>query len=175
MGCECCGLPPYAPRPRGRGGGRLGPVFTRRALIGRGASGRSPRALGGDWDAPGGRFWTRGHLASWSVARASPVWLTAFPLPCPLQVLASFDGVYHSAVVIEARRLDTPSEGGAEYYVHYANQNTRLDEWVPAGRVRAAGAAAPSDDQQVRCVLGWFCRYAAACGLAQAAGAAECC
>eukprot|EP00243_Klebsormidium_subtile_P006293 TRINITY_DN2644_c0_g1_i1.p1 TRINITY_DN2644_c0_g1~~TRINITY_DN2644_c0_g1_i1.p1 ORF type:complete len:634 (-),score=132.24 TRINITY_DN2644_c0_g1_i1:213-1868(-) len=53
--------------------------------------------------------------------------------------LASFDQSYHMAEVIERRKH---RKGGQyDYYIHYLDQNKRLDEWLPPSKVEPWTAA----------------------------------
>lgn len=46
--------------------------------------------------------------------------------------LSSWDNLYHNAEIVDRR--DT--KAGAEYYVHYLDQNKRLDEWALCTRLK---------------------------------------
>lgn len=46
--------------------------------------------------------------------------------------LSSWDNFYHSAEIVDRR--DT--QAGTEYYVHYLDQNKRLDEWIVSSRLQ---------------------------------------
>jgi hypothetical protein len=49
---------------------------------------------------------------------------------------ASWDGNRRRATVIE-HRVASDGGGGVEYYVHYAELNKRLDEWIDGDGVEA--------------------------------------
>lgn len=54
-----------------------------------------------------------------------------YDIGCYVHCLSSWDNVYHLAEIMDQRE----SKDGTEYYVHYNDQNKRLDEWVSFTRL----------------------------------------
>lgn len=54
-----------------------------------------------------------------------------YDIGCYVHCLSSWDNVYHLAEIMDQRE----SKDGIEYYVHYNDQNKRLDEWVSFTRL----------------------------------------
>ncbi|XP_057835864.1 histone acetyltransferase of the MYST family 1 isoform X2 [Cryptomeria japonica] len=54
-----------------------------------------------------------------------------YDVGCNVLCLSKWDNIYHSAEIMDRR----DSRAGIEYYVHYLDQNKRLDEWVPFTRI----------------------------------------
>jgi len=78
------------------------------------------------------------------MASSHKEWFHPVPVGCRVKALWR-DDQYHSAEVIE-KKLD--SDGTWKYYVHYAEFNRRLDEWVQEDKVDLSSVEKPSADNK---------------------------